>query len=204
MRYLAGVLIVCLGFQSCQHRQEQNSFVLSEGTGIAAICEIGQKPSSVRKSISIKSVKTTFREQGVGRVKEYSNNRIVLDTLDTGEGESVVRVSMLCYSELGEAPNSQSGVQHVKTKMGLTLSPTAPTRESVLAIYGQPVRNYKSHQDPSILDDIRKGVSYLITQESDVPEYLHYPGIGVAFVLRDGIVVKCSLEKPRARTIWRY
>ena len=204
-KYLTVIAIACSLFVSCERNQNSGFALLEEGKGIPGICQIGQRPSSARKSVATKTVRTTFHERGVGAVKEYSSGALIFDTIDRGDGERIARVSLLCNSSALKQEHKPNAERRVQTKLGLELMPSTPTLQSVIAAYGQPARKYESNQEASLLEDIRNGTSYLIRSGGgDTPEYLHYPAVGIAFVIVQGTVVKCSVEEPRTRQIWRY
>jgi hypothetical protein len=166
------------------------------------MCLLGERISDVRRRLDILPSPRQRGEETSGRETEYtiSSTPIHIDGVDYGAGVIVARISLDFRAFANRATNGFS----IRTAHGVELAPDV-TRKLVVAAYGEPKLRVASLSDPSLPRVISEGQSYAV-KESELTEfeYLHYPNLGIAFVFEKDELLKCSLEVPRKRVVWRY
>jgi len=193
---------------ACEKRADvPRDLLLAEGSGIKGLVHLGQPFSSLKKQLGRASARTQFEDFVVVRRYEYVRPPITVDTVDAGDGEVVNRISLDCAATVISGSQAKSprmaprDAFSCRTAKGLRLLPHPPTREAVVAIYGEPRRSYRSYEHRAVAQDILDGVPYSMHDERSDSEFLHYPGLGMEFSLHGTNVVKCSVQAPRAKPL---
>lgn len=217
-RPLVVSLAVALAFvvggisQGCRgDRRTLRELVLVEGSGLKDVCRIGGAVSDAEAILGRSVTKGTVgdRFSGVERERWFPAYNVLIDTIQIGGNEEIVRISLVLSAAPETAPvregsmSSQGEDLRARTKSGLVLLPVTSSRQLVTDMYGPPEQSYDSLTNRAVVENIRSGVPYSVVLQGGVSEYIHYPSFGVSFVLEGGQVSKCSVEEPHTRQVWR-
>lgn len=199
VQLLCLVVFVSIPTLSCRRTpQKIGALILTEGVGLEGICRLQDDVENAIDVLGKPTRVTTHLREGPLTEKEFhfQTSHVTVDTIDEGQGDLIVRISVLCQ-------DSNLSIS-VSTSNGLDLSTANIGRDSIFGSYGKPTNTHGSFSQNNIATDITSGVPYSMEKELDGFEYIHYPDRGIAFVLVSGKLKKCSVETPRQRRIWRY
>lgn len=162
-------------------RPQNGRVILTEGLGIAGTYELGHLMSKQVTTFGPMEKRIIAAEGELLREIEFffPEANLTIDALDRGNGEMIARISILCTNQSGGASQKHELVFH--SQAGLNLS--GATRKDIIAHYGAPNHNYETFTYPSVVDAIRNGIPYSVKSPAAQTEYIHYPALGIAFVL---------------------